>query len=1011
MKKIFSLVLIFWTFLGSVHASKDFTLLGKKTYGMAISPNGKYIVGNDNGQAFHGLKMTSFLYDMESKSMSWLTQFDADHPEKGGQFENVNDEGTICGMVKDTEHSVTWDGVTGPTNVAAVWHNGTLTKLPYGDLNLDEFVQPVDGTFALSMSNDGKTIVGYACFGNYAHVKPCKWTLDEKGKWSLEILSMPEGGKNASAFDISADGSVILGSAQINYNTYAIYWKDGNCYRVQPTKEDEGNAVFGIKAMDLSPNGKYFTFALSFTTHYRIFDVESGTYRKLPTFDTEGSASFLTVADNGNVSGAFTYGFADLGGDTYNHPFYYQYETDRTFDLTYYMYLFAPGVTPSFSFKPEDNTQANPFAMSADGNTILGNRDVYSATDEGAEAWVIRLEPSHITIPETPENIEGISENLHQVVLTWKSDTKQYDGLTLKGYNIYCNGKQVKRTDDVADQMKVVIDNAAVGYPQYAVEAIFTHSDGKEILSPRSVPVTVTVADNYDLPLFDNFNDASLKTNFWTTTEDYGEENDKFWGAAQYAGWQGTYALATGATMNKPYSNSLVSRQMDATNADKVRFSFMMFVNQFYNPETSATDKDTLTLEVSTDKGHHWIPAKDWVIGELPKYYTIRSVDISQQVAKKMFSIRLRKHGEGRMQYYIYIDNLKVSTKNEKDAPQGVIGEYAEKEKQVKVLWKDESQAYPLNYVNDEPMKMLTLGNEGKELIGANMFTNKELALYHGKYLTSISTTVNYFSEYDEGKGIEASVVVFEDGKLVREQKIENMAYNAYITQKLNEPVLIDRNKELKIGVKVYNYDTRQVPLLYSNTSGCIPGKSDLYSEDNGKTWHSVHQFFTDNNQPGSAECCWYITGNVTETTAYELSAETQNLIGYNIFRNGEQMNGMYIPAVAARFIDNAPIDNASYEVVAYYADGSISETSQPYNVGILSSIAGNKVDGNLVSYNGNTLTANKPCDKISLVSANGQTLVQSTSGSISIANIPAGIYIVVVQFDGKTNVQKIVKR
>lgn len=1011
MKKLLFIVFICWTLLGNLQAAKDFTSLGKKTYGTAISPNGRYIVGTNGDQKIHGLDMVSFVYDMQTKSISWPTEFDADDLSKGGQFENVNDEGTICGMVKDMNHQVTWDGVTGPTSVAAVWKNGTITKLPYGNLNIDEFIQPVDGTFALAISNNGKIVVGYACCGNYATVKPCKWTLGNDGNWSMEILPMPEGGKSASAFDISEDGSVILGSAQINYNTYAIYWKDGICHRVQCTEEDADNAVYGIKAMDLSPNGRYFTFALSFTTHYRIFDVETGTYRTMPGFDSEGMANFLTVDNNGNVTGAFTYGSAAFGEETYNHPFYYRYSSDRLFDLTYYMSMFAAGVTPDFSFDPLDKTQVFPFAMSADGNTILGNTDVYSAMGQIPTAWILRLEPFDTVIPDTPEKITGISENLRQVVLSWKRDMKAYDGLTLKGYNVYCNGKPVRKVEEIKDEMQVTIDNADAGYPQYSVEAIFKDADGKEILSPRSIPTTVTVADNYSLPLFDNFDDASLQTNYWTTTEDYGEENDKFWGTAQYAGHQATFALATGATTRKPYSNSLVSRQMDATKADMVKFSFMLLGNLFYNPEEPVLDKDTLTLEVSTDKGHTWTPVKDWIIGKLPKYYTIQAVDISKQAANKIFTIRLRKHGEGKIQYYIYMDNLKVGIRNEKEAPKGVIGEYIEKEKKVKVLWQDMSQAYPLNYVNEEPMNMLSLGNEGKELIGANMFTTSELALYHGKYLTSVSTTINYYSQYDEGKGIHASIVVFEDGKLIREQAVNDMKYNEYITRKLDEPVLIDKTKELKIGIKVYDYDTQQIPLLYSNAPDCIPGKSDLYSEDNGKTWHSVHKFFTDNGQESSANCCWYITGNVTETTACEPSADAKNLIGYNIFRNGEQMNEIYIPAFSSRYIDTAPVDNASYEVVAYYADGSVSETSQPYLVGILTHADRNQLHGSLISYADNILTVNGHCDRVSLMSANGQTLVRSTNGRISLSGIPAGVYVVVIQTDGRIVSQKIVKR
>lgn len=59
----------------------------------------------------------------------------------------------------------------------------------------------------------------------------------------------------------------------------------------------------------------------------------------------------------------------------------------------------------------------------------------------------------------------------------------------------------------------------------------------------------------------------------------------------------------------------------------------------------------------------------------------------------------------------------------------------------------------------------------------------------------------------------------------------------------LDEPLLIDGSKELKIGIKVHDYDAEQIPLLYAVSDKFIAGKSDLFSEDNGATWQKVSEF------------------------------------------------------------------------------------------------------------------------------------------------------------------------
>lgn len=76
------------------------------------------------------------------------------------------------------------------------------------------------------------------------------------------------------------------------------------------------------------------------------------------------------------------------------------------------------------------------------------------------------------------------------------------------------------------------------------------------------------------------------------------------------------------------------------------------------------------------------------------------------------------------------------------------------------------------------------MGNEGKPLICVNRFTPEDLRVYRGKRITSVSTTVNR-NETQEPVETRIAIVVYEDGKLIREQEITDLNENVYTTYPL----------------------------------------------------------------------------------------------------------------------------------------------------------------------------------------------------------------------------------
>lgn len=189
MKKL-SLLFLFLFFFCAMQAD-EVKILEENTFSLAISPNGKYLVGYNPTKVKSEVGTESFLYDVSSGSLKWVTTDNSENWETYGMFRDVNDAGTLCGSVKDLNHYVDFYGTNAPTNVAAIFENGKIVKLPYGELDMNKIKQHEDGTFAASLSNDGKVVAGYCKCSNFAFSYPCKWTRGANNEWKMEILPCP----------------------------------------------------------------------------------------------------------------------------------------------------------------------------------------------------------------------------------------------------------------------------------------------------------------------------------------------------------------------------------------------------------------------------------------------------------------------------------------------------------------------------------------------------------------------------------------------------------------------------------------------------------------------------------------------------------------------------------------------------------------------------------------------------------------------------------------------------
>lgn len=101
-KRLLLMLAALSAFSADLLAGKGFTMLEESAKGVAVSASGQYVVGvNSSGSSWNGnIFMTSFVYDVSSGTLRWMTENDSANPEKGGEFAGASDNGVICGTLK-----------------------------------------------------------------------------------------------------------------------------------------------------------------------------------------------------------------------------------------------------------------------------------------------------------------------------------------------------------------------------------------------------------------------------------------------------------------------------------------------------------------------------------------------------------------------------------------------------------------------------------------------------------------------------------------------------------------------------------------------------------------------------------------------------------------------------------------------------------------------------------------------------------------------------------------------
>ena len=989
----------------------------------SVSPNGSYVVGNNLGYD-NVTNFSSFVYSTADGKTNWRTEYDEDNYDNTGKFQAVNSNGAIAGAMKDKDHLLAIEngdyimGQNGkrpnksgydadvtyvPIVTAAVWKDDKTYKLGMGNHTIDELGDETDGTYATAISEDGNTVTGYLQSW-WMKIIPCLWTYNaDSDSYTYQELTLPKGFSRASATGISADGSIIIGEGTKNGYTYPIVWTSAT----QPTAISLGDSPYSdATAVAISPNGSYVLMhgnGYGVVSKLAIYDTTTGNFAEiaLPDADNTYQCKGLAITDSGDV-------FCTISDNVdYTDKLYYYNKASETLaDIDYYLSKAATDISNLPSL-----VRDKVVSVSADGKVIAGNSS-YSG------GWVITLASTEAVIITAPQPTAFFYSGYDQVTLRWEACQNVPEGAVINNYKVY-----------IDDQLAATIDAAAATDGKFS----YTHTvrtgthnayimatatyNGNEIESATSETISTYLSAKNDLPLYDNFDEATLDPNgnpvpgndYWRAERLLGDDACLIkWSIDANNYENATPYLCTTSINTTPWSSVVTSPFLTSEDADKLYVSFYTGYTLVNTPDQDL-DSDYLDVEYALD-GENWMTVKSICADDLDPYsWNFFKVDLDKSLTGKPFQIRFNAHGEGRGTLRWNLDCIGISDVLEGKTP-SALKAMENADKSVQLMWHNSIGTYEASYLQSRNVITdFCVGSEGEPLITAIDLEPAQLANHVGEYISGVSTFI-YDNPYIEtNMATQAEAIVYVDGKEVTRQTFAN-SFNEPVSScvKLSAPVKIESGKTYRVAVRIFNYDALQTPAYYQSSEHFVPGKSDLYSEDEGKTWNKLSDVYTTEEERQQGQCIWPIRALITDGTIDDEPAYDDQLMAYNVYRNGEQLNHTPVFVAHPYFIDQAPVSGATYTVQAFYKDGRVSECTAAVDVtpsAINSLFKGNDIT---ISQNGNALTISGAYDHAELLGTNGTRIAQG-HGSMHISNLPAGIYLLRVNANGNSQVQKVI--
>lgn len=984
-------------------AQAKFTSLPEGCVVKNVSPNGSYVIGNAG--TFGDDALSSFVWNSATGEISWKTNSDDD--DENGQFLGVNDNGCVVGSMKDKDlkrdyPATDWnDAYTLTFRSAALWKNGTVTKLGVGDLTAADFDEDGDGSYAVAVSADESVVAGYI-YKYYMPTVPCgwKWNVTDS-KYEYFNYKVPAGAVG-SVNALSADGSVAAGVISYGGVKRPVVWTSPE---QQPKElllgmEASSSDIWDASATSISASGKYvLLYVTGPKSHMALYDTTTDRYTEVPV-ENVSSLKTLAVDDNGNF-------FCRISSsiDYTEKTFYYSFADKSLIALEYFASVYAPGASAKLY-----NGSSIPAAVSADGTVVIGNDSQYDSS------WCLKRNLEGVMAPAA-DNVAAHFTGVGNVAVTYDKVADVPAGLTLKSYNLYVDNEKV--ASNAADKSARFDIDVAAGSHSMFVKAAYD-KDGNEVESDKSAEVKVVAPSSYSMPLKENFESSTFDTNYWTRELVSGNSSEVLlWNVSGGDYQDNTYFANVTNTANKPYKATLTSRFISADKDGKAPYLTFYAMRKDVNTVQHNLSSDGLSVEYSTD-GETWNALRTIWADETNMYnWAFYRVDL-KDLAGKDFQLRFVASSEGFATLRWALDYINVDTEYSGATPEGV--RLVKSGNSAKVEWKNSVGAYEVSRLNNSNVITdYNVGNSGSPMMTAVDFPADKMKDYVGMYITSVSDFIydapNYYG--GETNNTKAEVFVYADGEKVATGKFADDCATEVTSSvaPLDKAVKIEAGKSYRVAVRIYEYDADQAPLYYQSgdtNPEYKTGETDLYSEDDGETWSTIYEFNKDDNDPNRAYCVWPIRMNVTEdATLPEVSRLSGNLVACNVLENGEPVNTLPVYAANSSYVVDNYVEGAEYRVQAFYNDCSVSAESDAASV-VVTAISANRLGGNIgvaVDAAGKTIAVNGSFDNATVVDVAGNVLLTTSSSLISTNNLPAGVYILNVVKDGRKNVYKVAVR
>lgn len=999
-----------------------------------LSPDGAKAVGYRNAYAASD-RYSSYLYDIKSKANEWLTSYDETNLLKSGQMVAVNNEGIIAGNILNPDmrlpigdigefrpgvNAVADETLGYPLTSAAVWRDGKTYLLGTGHHTVDEFSQEDDGSQAVGISADGNVV-----FGNIVSallpVTACKWTYNpETDEYEYSEFDMGSSVTRSVISAVAKDGTAV-GFVRIKprrgseYDQPAYWTPEGEMVPIDMPNVDRADYYWGVSSDAVSSNGRYAVVRGGGAHNYfGLYDIASGELTSVTLPDDTFEVMGYAVTNTGDIYCTVTH------DSDYTKPILYIYKSDSGVLAEFEHYL--TGIDASLASKFSGLVTG----VSDDGLTLIGR----SGGQYSVGSWVMTMDAQTevpVTVP-VPLAVNLFNSKIDELTVTWKGIDSLAEGLELNGYDVYFDGEYIETVpaDGFGGDFRLTVPGApGWAHDAFVVTSVTRKSDNREFASANSIVATTSVSKTTTLLGFENFDDSSVDANnnvyptndYWSSVSPYGNGAFMIYWHLNVGNdyINRTPIYTTYSVGDEPWSSQLVSRYHDATDAGDF-FLDVMVKMKLLNEANQDLYTDYLDIEATTD-GENWIMLKRLNATEMqPGAWTNIHLDLGEQLAGKMFRLRFNAHGDGVGQLAWQVDNVNFADHLSGDAPEGLRGRFTDNG-DVELTWHNTIGTNELSYIyNTTCVYDYGLGNEGKPMIQAIKLTPDMLRPYVGEYISGISTFIFDDPSLEVANPTRAEVMVFsEDNEVLRRSDIYS-EFNevCFETGWLEDALKIEKDKSYYAAVRIYDYDREQMPLYYQSINTFKPGYSDLFSEDEGKTWKLVSQELLPNSPEETSNlwCVWPIRVLITPEPLYDLDLRHDTTLShYVVARDGEIISTENVYESTPNYIDrNAPA-KGEYSVRAYYNDGSITEFSAPLSMD-LSGIGSVECDANVtLRQTKDMILIDGEFDSADIIDMTGRRVLSAKANVIPTSGLSTGAYIVSVRKDNARSIFKVIVR